>query len=193
MFTKLSDHIKKHTLPYFCEQCFKVLFFCCFIIFYKFNSELFSFKRDFPAVEGWRPINVIFNKGKYWNVNSAIKYKQDDTFSFYFYLTRMYTWFQTFNSKKCLNYHKTTHDSDGDTSASEDENQILDSTSSCSKRQKLLASGATGFTDCFIWVKRADFIEAAVEEGFKSIRITRLGRNSTLNTPIPWFPQSQSH
>ena len=94
------------------------------------------------------------------------------------------TLFQTFNSKNCLEYHKTTHDSDGDTSASENENQLLDSDEGDSR--SISCSGATGFTECFIQVKRADFIESAIEEGYTSIRFTRLGSNSnkTLYTPI---------
>jgi hypothetical protein len=92
-----------------------------------------------------------------------------------------------------LKYHTTTHDTDGDTSASEKEDQDFDlrnefeSPSSCNNRLQLLTDGSIGFADCFIQVKRANFIESTVEKGFKSVRITQhaCDSNQTLYTLIP--------
>jgi hypothetical protein len=97
-----------------------------------------------------------------------------------------------------LDYHETTHD-DEESSASETDDSTSDSdeqsflsassfrSSSSNSIEEWQAQNTTDFKECFVLIKRADFIESAVGEEFKSVRITRYGRksNQILYTPIP--------
>ena len=82
-----------------------------------------------------------------------------------------------------MTYHETTHDSDDDTSSSDDQTFNSVQSLSDSSEDELLQSPKK----CFIRVQRTDFIESAVEKGFKSVLIEHHGQNSSQlrYTPIP--------
>ena len=99
-----------------------------------------------------------------------------------------------------MDYHETTHDDEDESSANETGDSISDSddeqsfssdssysSSSNEEWQELSTGRAVDFKESFVLIKRADFIESAVQEEFKSVRITRFGRKSSqiLYTPIP--------